>query len=437
MYDGYAVLAGNEIINSARAYAGATAHGLPVMCEPCEGAAAGVDDPPYTGIPSIDQAPWYDANRPASARFLGVMGLETSGFKSAPAERAVTELIGDGAALGAMRRPQREMVFNVVLLALDDEAMSYGYEWLAAALRGGDCAGSCGGDELCVMAACPTSRTDGLRKMRHLYGVGLLEPLTEDAHAYLSGGGRCDTAPECADCCSDPINPLYSTATFTLVAGTPYIYREPWPVNDGEWTDLAEGKLLTDYAPDDIADDCPTVGSCTSDPDCAVPRLPPRVRIPVNPCWPTGAMDARQSWITVDPRLMPQWSEMVPVIEVYSGSKALRRLLIRFFPNPVALDCEQVGADPCSACTMLGVAYLPERSTLTLDGQTRFASVDCSTDARSGSASPQLYGPGGAPFAWPVFDCPTGMCIEIVAEDGTVTDTTQVRMWLVPRSDAG
>lgn len=435
MWEGYLNLDG-EIINNARAIACARAHGLPLVCDPCDGAAAGLDDPPYTGTPSIDQAPWYDKTRPASARFMGVMGMKVTGFTASPVAREVTELITDGAALSSLRRTERELVYEVVLLALDDEAMSYGFEWLAMALRG-DPDSPCGGSELCAMAACPTSRTDGASKLRHLYNVGIIDGLAEEERQYLSGGGICDQQP-CGDCCdSDSLNPLYVKATFTLAAGTPYIYREPIPVNDGEWTDLADGEVLPGYDPDAIDADCPEAVSCATDPNCKTPALPPRVTIPNNPCWPTGAFTGRRSWITISPLHLPQWAELVPVIEVYTGSSALRRLIVRFYPNPAGLDCAQAGADPCAACTSVNVAYLPPRSTFTLDGRIQSALVDCSTATQSGAALPQLYGPSGSAFGWPVFDCPTGFCIEVIAEDSTITSTTQVRVFMVPRGDAG
>lgn len=436
MYEGYLMLAANEVVNNARAFAGAQAHGLPVTCEPCDGASLGLDEPPYTGNPRIDDSPWFDKTRPESGRFLGVMGLKVTGFSASPVARTVTELIADGASLGPLRRAQREMVWEVILLALDDQAMSYGYEWLAAVLRGADCSGTCGGADACVMTSCPSTRAEGLLKLRHLYDVGIIDGLAEDEREYLSGGGMCDSPEDCCDGCDTEYTPLYSKATFTLEAGTPYLYREPVPVASGAWTDLAEGDQLTGYDPDKIADDCPTVTACTTDPNCKVPPLPPSVSVPKNPCWPTGSATFRRSWITVQPTLMPQWAEMVPIIEVYSGSADLRRLIVRFYPNPAGLDCAQAGADPCAACTSVNIAYLPKRSTLTLDGRTRSAGVDCSTATQAGAGAPQLYGPAGAAFGWPVFDCPTGLCIEILALDSTVTSTTQVRMFMAHRSDA-
>ncbi|MFJ8934021.1 hypothetical protein ACIRLA_46400 [Streptomyces sp. NPDC102364] len=430
-------MAGVEAVSNARALAAARAHGLPVTCEPCDGVAKGLDDPPYTGSPSLDQAPWYDKSRPVSARFLGVMGMKADGFTTQPVERTATALIGDGSALGPLRRAGRDLVYEVVLLALDDEALSYGFEWLAMALRADGCGSSCGGADLCVMAACPATYQDGNLKLRHLYNAGLTDGLKESARGYLSGGGRCDDAG-CGGCCDDEdLSPVYAEATFTLTAGTPYIYREPYAVNDGVWTDLKPGDLLSKYDPEAIDDDCPEGIACVTDPDCKAPALPPRVTIPRNPCWPTKAFSARRAWLTVSPERLPLWSEFVPVIEVYTGTKALRRLIVRFYPNPAGLDCARAGADPCAACTSVNVAYLPARSTFTLDGRTRTADVDCSTATQAGAGAPDLYGPGGAAFAWPVFECPTGFCIEVIADDATVTDTTQARVFLVPRGDAG
>lgn len=435
VYAGWMNLGGVELINNARAMAATQNYGISaLLCGGCPELLTALEEPPYSGNPAIDQAPWFDEDRPESARFLGVTGLDVTGISKDPVERNPLPLIGDGAALGVLRRTQREITVSVLLWALDDVGLTYGYNFLASALKGSACeaAGVCEGDTLCVFSACPTG--DGIAQSRYLYRVGLLDGVEENARHYVSAGGECASGR--AACCPHPEKALMAEATFTLVAASPYIYREPIDPLDGAWIDLPSGVLVKDYDPLGLV--CKTVTPCLADPSCPDPPLPPPAPVPVNPCWPKAKYVARQSWLTVQPAVMAQWGETVPILEVYTGSKELRRLVVRFHANTAGLPCSAANADPCNACSVLLVTYLPAGSTLVIDGRTRSATVEC-PQGTAGSAfgTPNLFGPGGEPFSWPVFDCPAGMCVEISTMDSYASPGSMARLRFAGRGDAG
>lgn len=424
MWEGYADLAGQEIVNSARAMAYAENVGLRVECEPCDALTMALDDMPYVSPIDVgNEAPWYDPSQPQSGQFLGVLGLGATGFDTNPVEREPSPLIGDGSALGVLRRTHREVAYTVLLIALNEAALSYGMEYLSTALRGGACtSGSCRGDQLCVFSACPGETlggdVSGDTELRHLFDVGLLEGPTVSQKQY------------------HPDGPILATVTFTLAAGKPWIFREPL-VTLSDWVVMGEGDRITSFDPDAVYAQCAKPTPCLVDPTCADPPLPPAPPVPISPCYPRGRGNFYRSRLSLSPLDVPEWLETVPILEVRTGSRAMRRLTVRFWANPQGLPCEAV-TDPCSACLDISIAYLPPGSTLTVDGRTQRATVDCPSGVIGSSQStPTIYGPQGRNFEWPVFSCPTGMCIEVLSKYEDTAPNAMARVTLHPRSDAG
>ncbi|MGW1840730.1 hypothetical protein [Streptomyces sp. NPDC002067] len=412
----YMDLAGTEIVNSARAAVYARGRGVPVQCDPCPDIAAAVGDMPYLD-PVTDEAPWYDAAVPESASLLGVLGLSVAGFDSSPISREPTQLIGDGAALGPMRRTHREIGYTVLLIAAEECALSYGLEWLSSALQGAACgSGACGGDEMCLFSCCPV---DGERELRHLYDVGLLDGPQVTETKYLGSGA------------------VLATVTFSLAAGTPWIYREPLATRSDGWVSLGGGEIVPNFDPDQVYEQCLTPKPCLDDPLCPPPALPPRPPAPVSPCYPTGLSDFRRTRIQVSPLEQPSWLETVPVLEVQTGSTEMRRLVVRFWANPQGNDCGDFN-DPCNACTDVNISYLPRGSSLTVDGRVQRSVVECPQEPiGTSTAAPTIYGPQGSNFQYPTFGCPTGLCIEVWSRLEFTAPDARARVLLVPRSDMG
>ena len=217
MYDGWLSFGGNELINNARAWAYNQALGITnLKCGPCPTLVRAVKDDPYT-TPAEDDAPWYDPAVPESAGFAGVLGLRILGMGNGISSQQLIELPGGGAQLTPMRRGVKEIAADVVLLAKTDEALSYGFAWLAAAMRGIQCGPSCAGQQLCFFTACPPScplpaegETDtcGDAQYRNLIDVGVVQPPVERSRRKVPGGWLAEVS-------------------FGFAAGNPFIWRDP------------------------------------------------------------------------------------------------------------------------------------------------------------------------------------------------------------------
>lgn len=158
MFKGYLSLGGNEIGNTARvfAYVRNSGAGIPLRnCDDCGDLAEAIGDEAYSS-PIVDGAPWFDPNRPETARFYGFYPTDIQGMEDSTREASVTQSVGDGGSVGATRYGTRTIRVKGVLLAADELAMSAGMTWLSRALDGNDCAGGgCDGGPLCYWAACP------------------------------------------------------------------------------------------------------------------------------------------------------------------------------------------------------------------------------------------------------------------------------------------
>lgn len=435
MYTGYATFANSELVNDLRAYAYGLNNGFALECGPCPGLNAALGNPIYTD-PKTDDAPWYDASRPESARVLGFIGISLDGFQAAPVERTVSPVIGDGALIGPLRLKHREIRFKVMILAMDDCAMVYAMEYLAAALRGRICGvTACSGDTLCMFSCCPDCSYDskplaapGVREMRTLFDVALIDGPTEIERAYLSG--RADDSCSVNSCTGG--NPLFANVEFVLAAGKPWLYHQPLSSPASGWVDLVQGQNLPNFDPDAVYSKCVTSSPCATDPTCVRPALPPLPPLPRDPCFPVGPMNAKRTMLTIRPNEVPEWLESVPIVEFTTGSAPIRRVTVRFYSNPIGVDCSLQEPDACSACADINIPYLPPGANVIIDGRTRRASMECS----GGTGRVALIGPQGGAFEWPVFACGTGWCVEILARSDMASDA-QVRVRIAARSDAG
>jgi hypothetical protein len=444
MFDGYADYAGTEIINTERAVAYSASAGLVLGCDTCFGLHRAINDQPYESPSQPDnEAPWYDASLPESNDFLGVIGMGVTGLSRNPVERGLDPLVGGGSLLGSLRRTHREISYEVMLVARTDCAMEYGIAWLSSALMGATCSdATCMGDQLCMFSCCPVAGETvspeacdyttagptadtfddddpGTRQLRHLYGVGLMEGPEITEQQYLPGGF------------------VLATVTFVLAASRPYIFREPLDTGT-DWTELALGDIVGPIDPDRVYDQCPEFDPCLKDPTCTDPPLPYQAPVPANPCYKGGPGLFRRTVITIDPLSPPQWLETVPVIEISTGGSAMRRLFVRFWTNPDGGPCSDITSNPCDACFDMSINYLPAGASLLVDGRTQRASVGCPQGNRGYvQSTPAIYGTKGAMFEWPVFSCPTAMCIEILTDANATSVDARARVLLVPRADAG
>lgn len=155
------------------------------------------------GSPYSDPAPWYDASRPESANFYGVI-LDT--LDSPPVlMRNAKALANGGQSLGQQVIKGRTVQASGAMYAASEQAMDYGQRWLAEALRG-SCDDFCGLSTLCVLPACPDT---GLpTRWRRLYNAGLIDGPTV---ASVAGTNGC----------------VLRTVAFQMGAEGGYLFAEP------------------------------------------------------------------------------------------------------------------------------------------------------------------------------------------------------------------
>jgi hypothetical protein len=286
----------------------------------------------------------------------------------------------------------RDMNMRVVLAGRSEAALSYGLAWLAIALAGSYCpGGSCVGGQMCVAVACPT--LDAPDPVRTLVDVSALEK-PQVVQIWQAGAV---TMWEVEFVMRARNSSMYQDAQIQLMFGI-------------ESGNLETVNLLDAY------EDCVTVEPCATDPECPRPIVPEVPQAPIDACYPVTDFEAHRQVASVNGSTVPSWLELVPVITIRSGGASLRNVTIRFYLNPLGLDCgDLIAVDPCMACTDITVLFVPSGGETVIDGRTSRAQTTC----LGGDVDvPALYGPGGRTFNWPSFACGYGLCVEVTAAAG-------------------
>lgn len=383
---GWMSFEGTEIINSSRLAQYLARTGCSTnpagFCVPCDDLIREVSDPPYYD-PVIDAAPWYDPAVPVSAHFLGVGGIDIEGLWMQPSD------VVDGVVV-------RDMSMRVVLAGRSEAAVSYGLAWLAMALSGAYCpTESCIGGQMCVAVACPTREAPD--PVRTLVDVSALEK-PQVVQIWQVGD---ITMWEVEFVMRARNSAMFQDAHISLLFNAAGANRET--IN-----------LLEAY------ENCTAVESCANDPECPRPVVPEVPQAPIDACYPVTDFDAYRQVASVEGISVPSWLELVPVITIRSGSAHLRNITVRFYQNPLGLDCgDLITVDPCQACTDITVLFVPSGGETVIDGRVSRARTVC----LGGDVDvPALYGPGGRTFTWPSFSCGYGLCVEVTAAVGADVD---------------
>jgi hypothetical protein len=421
-------MGGTELVNNARTAQYAAMYGIPVKGGNCANLAASLSDPPYMDQVS-DPAPWYDPSVPDSKGFCGFLGLEIIGASDSTSTTRWTNLIGDGAVSGPLRRDAREIQVKTVAIGANEAALSYGISWLASALRGSPCRV---GEELMLYAACPepprqpcTAEEEpptygpvalGDHMVRRLFNVMVLQGPKVTLKKYLSAGRSADSGSVLAE------------VNFIVKAGVPFWYQQPMPVASalgGQGRPPTEyfADTLVNYDPDSYWTTCRTKQetvdqSCLDDQAMPLPgckdTAPPIVPVPPqDPCYPSGPYPkANRIIYKIERADLTDWLEKVPILTLQTGATPLRRLLVRWYTNPQGRPPTDA-LDPCAVCSSFTIAYLPRNSTLTIDGRVNSAVVECTGNR---IANPILYGPASSLYSWPIFECNTSMFLEVIVD---------------------
>ena len=157
-YVGWLEYGGVEIANERRVFSyargGLGPRALDCGCDTVE-AALGLDDVAYTS-PAGDLAPWFDARRPESGLFGGVLVESVRGLDVPVSGRQVTDGARGRATLGRLRDKYKTIDIEGVLFGHNEIAIDYGANWLNDVLSGHTCsADPCDLGALEFFTGCP------------------------------------------------------------------------------------------------------------------------------------------------------------------------------------------------------------------------------------------------------------------------------------------
>lgn len=468
---GWAALNDVEIVNSQRTTDYIKNFGLPVSISQgcwCTSIKDLLDCPPASGTtetegyeyPSTDPAPWYSDGIPESGDFLGFLPIEFEGLGSTYT-REVTPTINGGGVLGRLRAEPRTLTWRGLLFGRTCCAAEYGLRWLTSRLAAASGCAGCTGAQLDMLYCCvdvdvnesecaagdappinPQMFSDAFRSF---YKVGLVEGPRKLSDRVLGCTGctqkRVSSEGRCAGCTGVDGIPCPGGACmieveFSLVAGNPYMFRDPVTVcekkfidapctdcddpNLDQWKYVAPGEKCRNPL------DCGQFAnsSCLIDPDnpdCNPDDLPVIPEF-TDPCGGCDPIDERVVCCNIDDSVYGEFFDGVLSVEIYSGDQVLRNVSINVFENPQERDCDDpVAIDRCHKCDSLKVRYVPKFSTLRIDGVNRRVELEC-----PGSNIQPAEALTTSPFSFPVLNCnpyiitATTDCAFPVSEDATI-----------------
>lgn len=200
---GYLVLDNVEVANSARTMAYLRSF-MPMQVQ--ARSDPNCSCPAITsafGSPYSDPAPWYDASRPESANFYGLLldSIVIPPILTRPAKPRAN----GGQSLGLLVPKGRTMQCSGAMYGASEMSLEWGTRWLAKVLSG-DCEDPCGLSEACLLPACPDVGQPA--RWRHLFGAGLIDGPTV---ATVAGSNGC----------------IFRTVAFQLGAEAPYLFADP------------------------------------------------------------------------------------------------------------------------------------------------------------------------------------------------------------------
>lgn len=192
--------------------------------------------------------------------------------------------------------------------------------------------------------------------------------------------------------------------------------QRPWLIHSVRYVYVGDDDCTDCVNADGRSHECDSPSTCAVDPCSALAAPPSFVTLQDEcaGCEPLERTDPACYFLDGD--LITEWFDALPVVTIYSGDRELRNVRVSFQPNPRRLPCDEVvDLDPCSECLELNVSYMPARATLTIDGTTRQATIEC-RGREAAPANHLLYGSGGTPFEWPTLTCGTSFCVCVSAD---------------------
>jgi hypothetical protein len=320
--------------------------------------------PSVWDTPATDPAPWYDSEVPESARFFGFYAESMTGLDSTVSRTVTTRVSAfGGGVMGPLRAAERRMEFTVLLFGCDDNALDYGFRFLANQLGQQGCT-TCETCDAEVRTSCvpiageePTDAewNTGLWQLR---GVGLVEgPLWEDP----------------------PVKNLshyVRRARFTLASEYPWLYKCQTMCTEAE---------VPEPPTTDVCEICEFFGGVSTI------------------CCPM-----------VEPLNI---GETVPIISIYSGAEGLSDVTITITPDVhgylVGGVAAPTGWVPPDTCSEIIIPFIPPSSTFVLDGTTETLSVKLPS-GQVADGTPYIEPEPGTSISFPSVSCGRyAICVNI------------------------
>lgn len=411
-YDGYFKFGDIEIVNLSRTAQLAASMRIPsVWVRPADVAwiqtALG-----GAGYGNVANAPWYDAQFPASAEFAGVIPLSVQGLDDSTLEASTTEFVGDGGQSGSTRNGTLSIVWNVTLVGSTDRGVEFGRRWLANVLRGPAVLGRCGGTDLTYFRY---PRNDA--PMVHRRAVSTTR-------------GMSITRKRSAECS------VLWTTTFTMTADDPYEYGE----NIAKITELGPAAgatgpgVQTSGTLTAVQVNCP-VYDYTPVYDPLYPALvsPPTAPTFLPPGWTIQpGVNFQRRWARVF-SVEPSSLATVPVMRLSSTIEA-RMVRISIW------DAAKANNAQCDPLFSVVVTYLPVNTPIYIDGEQRASYTWDGVSPSVRRTDSLLYAPTGQPMIWTGFNDPSQLLVTLDAMEKTPgvyqgEGALRLSLDLVPKSD--
>jgi len=455
-------LNGTELINSQRTLDYIKNFEVPIQisCDcwcPCiQGLLACKEPVAGYGYPSLDTAPWYSPSIPESGDFLGFLPIEFEGLDSTYT-REVFDIINGGGVLGRLQAKPRTLTWRGFFFGRTACAAEYGFRWMTSRLAAAaGCAGCSGGEldllyccveqypsESCASETAPAINDDmdSSDAFRAFYKVGLVDgPKKLDGGRTIGCTGctqKTQSYPGSTHASGVPCpgGAVMLEAEFSVVAGNPFMYKDPVEVcetafsstpcgdcNDptfDQWKKVGPGETCKD--PRDCSQFADS--SCLIDPenpDCNPDDLPVIPEF-VDPCQGCDPIEERTVCCEISDASYGEFFDAAVTIEVYSGALPLRNITVRIFENPQRRACSDPAVlDNCNVCDVLRIRYVPPNSTLRVDGLNRRIEIECPGQEPRPAESLTI-----TPFSFPILSCNPYLitasldCAREIANDAT------------------
>lgn len=381
-YDGWLEFNGVELVNLSRTAQLAEVLGIDAMwvnsssVSWIQTALSGVD------YDVVTNAPWYDANYPASAEFAGLVPLGFPGLDDSTSEATVVEYVTDGGHAGLRRNSTLSIVASVAILATTDRGAEYGKRWMDRVLADSGDRTFCTGADL-----------------RYFRYPASGAPVAHRRDVSLTRGATV-TRKRSTECS------VVWLSTFTLTAGDPFEYGEAEQllanlggtptgavINSGSLVLVEQSCPVYDYTP--LYD----------------PLYPALVASPTVPdFYPAGwdivdGMTFERFWARVTPP-EPSTLNVVPVLKLHSTIEA-RMVRVAVWAHDSLTD------DQCDPLFSAVVSYLPPNMDFYIDGEQHASYVWDGFSAGVRRTDSLVYSPDAKPVEWASFNDATDLLVTL------------------------